>query len=70
MDTDKLTDQQRVVFQWLILGKSNKEIADELGGLSEKTIKAHVTHIFKALKCTSRSQVIARHYLEQARAHS
>ncbi|MCB1958225.1 MAG: response regulator transcription factor, partial [Rhodocyclaceae bacterium] len=47
----------------LTQGKTNKEIADLLG-LSEGTVKVHVSAIFKAMKVSSRAQalvVIARH---------
>ncbi len=36
-------------------GKANKQIATELG-LSEKTVKAHVTAIFKVLGVANRTQ--------------
>lgn len=64
MDLDGLTAQQRIVFNWLIRGKTNREIGEQLN-CAEKTIKAHVTHIFKKMGCKSRSQLIAKHYLEQ-----
>jgi DNA-binding NarL/FixJ family response regulator len=64
MNTDSLTQAQRVVFHLLIQGKSNAEIAQAMR-LSEKTVKAYVTAIFKATACSSRAQVIARHYMGQ-----
>jgi DNA-binding NarL/FixJ family response regulator len=64
MNTDSLTAQQHTVFALLIQGKSNAEIGQALH-LAEKTIKTHVTDIFKKLECTSRAQLIARHYMEQ-----
>lgn len=64
MNTDSLTQAQRTVFALLIQGKSNADIG-QATHLSEKTVKAHVTDIFKALGCTSRAQLIARHYMEQ-----
>jgi DNA-binding NarL/FixJ family response regulator len=36
-------------------GASNKVICRELG-LAERTVKAHVTAVFRALKVTSRTQ--------------
>ena len=56
-----LTDRQIDVLQRLGQGQSNRTIAIELK-LSEKTVKAHVTAIFKALNVVSRTQaaVIAR----------
>lgn len=58
-----LTAAQMRVLDLLTQGKANKEIADLLG-LSEGTIKVHVSAIFKAMKVSSRAQalvVIARH---------
>jgi two-component system nitrate/nitrite response regulator NarL len=43
-----LTDRQTAVLRSVSEGRSNKEIAFELG-LSEKTVKAHITAIFKIL---------------------
>lgn len=65
MNTDTLTLKEREVFAELVQGKSNVEIALEME-LSEKTIKQHLTAIFKKLECTSRAQLIARHYMEQS----
>jgi two-component system, NarL family, nitrate/nitrite response regulator NarL len=53
-----LTDRQIDVLRQLIEGKSNRTIALGLG-LSEKTVKAHVTGIFKALNVVSRTQAAA-----------
>jgi len=51
----KLTERQIDVLKLLSAGLSNKEIANELG-LSEKTVKVHVTGIFKALNVINRMQ--------------
>jgi two-component system, NarL family, nitrate/nitrite response regulator NarL len=53
-----LTTRQIEVLKQLSQGKSNKGIALELG-LSEKTVKAHVTAIFKALNVINRTQAAA-----------
>jgi two-component system, NarL family, nitrate/nitrite response regulator NarL len=53
-----LTRRQIEVLKQLSQGKSNKSIALELG-LSVKTVKAHVTAIFKALNVISRTQAAA-----------
>jgi two-component system, NarL family, nitrate/nitrite response regulator NarL len=53
-----LTTRQIEVLKQLSQGKSNKSIALELG-LSEKTVKAHVTAIFKALNVINRTQAAA-----------
>jgi two-component system, NarL family, nitrate/nitrite response regulator NarL len=53
--TQPLTDRQVDVLLLLALGKSNKVIARELV-LSEKTVKAHVTAVFRALGVVNRTQ--------------
>jgi two-component system nitrate/nitrite response regulator NarL len=53
-----LTARQIDVLRPLSDGKSNRQIALELG-LSEKTVKAHVTAIFKSLNVVNRTQAAA-----------
>jgi two-component system nitrate/nitrite response regulator NarL len=53
-----LTDRQIDVLKRLSEGQSNKTIAREFS-LSEKTVKAHVTAIFKALNVVNRTQAAA-----------
>lgn len=58
-----LTAGQTRVMELLAQGKTNREIADLLG-LSEGTVKVHMSAIFRALNVNSRAQaliVIARH---------
>jgi len=63
-----LTQRQWEVLNCLREGKSNKQIAYELG-LSEGTVKIHVTAIFKSLGVKNRTQaVIAAAELERAQA--
>ena len=50
-----LTERQLEVLRLLGKGLSNKEIGRDLG-LSEKTVKAHVTAIFKTLNVVNRTQ--------------
>ncbi len=50
-----LTPQQRCVLELVCQGKQNKEIATELG-VTEATIKAHVTQILHKLGVRSRTQ--------------
>ncbi len=58
-----LTPAQTRVMELLSQGKTNREIADLLG-LSEGTVKVHMSAIFRALKVSNRAQalvVISRH---------
>lgn len=50
-----LTPRQLDVLRYVIDGKANKVIAAELG-LTEATVKAHITAVFRALKVTNRTQ--------------
>ncbi|MBI4757397.1 MAG: response regulator transcription factor [Betaproteobacteria bacterium] len=54
---DCLTAAQERVLDLLSQGKTNREIA-ELLGLSEGTVKAHVSAIFRCLKVTNRAQAL------------
>ena len=53
-----LTGRQIDVLRRLSAGQSNKTIARDLD-LSEKTVKAHITAIFKALNVVNRTQAAA-----------
>ncbi len=53
--TMALTDRQIEVLKLIAMQKSNKEIAYQLA-LSEKTVKAHVTAIFRALRVANRME--------------
>jgi DNA-binding NarL/FixJ family response regulator len=53
--SDRLTERQIEVLTLLVQGKSNKLIARELK-LSDKTVKGHVTAIFRALDVVNRTQ--------------
>ena len=54
----RLTERQIDVLRLVCRGQSNKEIGKVLA-LSEKTVKAHVTAIFKALNVVNRTQAAA-----------
>lgn len=55
--SDKLTRRQKEVLEMLARGSSNKEIA-RLLGLSEHTVKIHVTAILKLLSATNRTEAV------------
>jgi DNA-binding NarL/FixJ family response regulator len=54
----RLTARELGVLRQLAAGKSNKEIADALG-ITDGTVKIHVTHVFSKLAVTSRTEAIA-----------
>ncbi|HWO75114.1 MAG TPA: response regulator transcription factor [Bacillus sp. (in: firmicutes)] len=56
-DSTVLTEREKEVLQCLVEGLSNKEIAEKLY-ISDKTVKIHVSKIFKKLNVKSRSQVV------------
>ena len=52
---DSLTKREFEVLKLLAVGMYNKEIAEKLN-ISERTVKNHVSNIFKKLKVTDRTQ--------------
>jgi DNA-binding CsgD family transcriptional regulator len=56
---EPLTDRETVVLGLLARGKSNAEIADDLG-VSRNTVKTHLSHLYGKLAVTSRTQAIVR----------
>lgn len=55
--TEPLTVRQLDVLRLLAVGKSNKEIARDLG-MAEGTVKIHITAIFRALAVVNRTQAV------------
>jgi DNA-binding NarL/FixJ family response regulator len=55
LDSLGLTDRQMDVLRLIAQGVSNKTMCRELG-LAERTVKAHVTAVLRALKVSSRTQ--------------
>jgi FixJ family two-component response regulator len=54
-----LTPREKEVFQWVITGKLNKQIAHELG-TTEKTIKVHRSRIMKKTRASSLAELVRR----------
>ncbi len=50
-----LTEREREVLRLVASGLANKQIARRLG-ISEKTVKGHLTHVFQAIGVTDRTQ--------------
>jgi DNA-binding NarL/FixJ family response regulator len=51
----ELSDRQRAVLELVAAGKPNKLIARDLG-ISQNTVKAHMTAIFQTLGVSDRTQ--------------
>lgn len=56
---DDLTAREIEVLRQLALGRSNKEIADELA-IGDETVKTHVGHVFSKLQVENRAQAIVQ----------
>jgi FixJ family two-component response regulator len=54
-----LTPREKEVFQWVITGKLNKQIAHELG-TTEKTIKVHRSRVMKKTRASSLAELVRR----------
>lgn len=52
-----LTEREIEILQQLALGKTNKEIADDLV-LSERTVRTHITNILAKLRLSNRTQAV------------
>jgi DNA-binding CsgD family transcriptional regulator len=53
-----LSDREQEVVIWAVQGMTNKEIAVKLG-ISAKTVKTHLQHVFRKLKVRRRVQLSA-----------
>lgn len=65
-DLATLTEREREVLRWLMLGKTNRQIS-LLGAMSENTVKHHLTSSFSKLQVENRSQLIRRLTEHEAR---
>ncbi len=55
---EPLTTREREIVHWVAKGMTNKEVAMQLG-ISDKTIKTHLDHIFDKLKINRRMQLLS-----------
>ena len=55
---DVLSDREREVVIWVIQGMTNKEVAVQLG-ISAKTVKTHLQHVFRKMNVRRRVQLSA-----------
>ncbi len=61
---EALTDREHEIVKWVIQGMTNKEIATRLG-ISDKTVKTHLSNIFNKLKISRRLQLVLHRIVEQ-----
>ncbi len=54
-----VTDREYAVLELLAAGRSNKEIARDLG-VSPNTVKSHILHLFEKLEVQRRTQAIGK----------
>ena len=55
----EVTNREIDVLKLLVLGYNNKEIADKLC-ITNHTVKAHLTQVYKKLGVTNRSKAIVK----------
>lgn len=60
-----LTNRERDILLLIRLGKTNKQVADELG-VSVNTVKTHMKNLFAKLKVHNRTQATlkAKNYID------
>ena len=59
-NASRLTEREREVFELLVAGATNGQIADRLT-VSETTVKSHVKHILRKLHVANRAEAIAQY---------
>ena len=57
MNRSVLTKREKEVFDALVLNKSTREIAVELG-ISEKTVRNHISNVMQKLGVKGRAQAV------------
>jgi DNA-binding NarL/FixJ family response regulator len=62
---NSLTGREQEVVNWVIQGMTNKEIAAQLG-ISDKTVKTHLSNIFDKLSVSRRLQLLLYQIVDQA----
>ncbi|HEY5952120.1 MAG TPA: LuxR C-terminal-related transcriptional regulator [Kofleriaceae bacterium] len=55
---DMLTPRERQIFELIVLGHTQREMASLLG-ISVKTIDVHRSHIALKLRCRTRAELVA-----------
>ena len=55
---NSLTPRERQVFEWVVRGKINKQIAYELG-TTERTVKAHRHQVMEKMQVQSLAELVS-----------
>ncbi|GBL02958.1 helix-turn-helix transcriptional regulator [Glaciecola sp. KUL10] len=58
----RMTNRENQVYGMLIDSRRISEIASALG-ITERTVKFHISNIYKNTKTSNRAQILAKHYL-------
>jgi DNA-binding NarL/FixJ family response regulator len=61
----ELSNREREVVELVVEGLKNKDVAERMG-ISEKTVKTHLTHVYQRLGVATRSDMIAAFKASQA----
>jgi len=56
---DALTEREKEILKLLVQGLNNKDVAQKLF-ISEKTVKNHISNIFRKLEVTDRTQAVVK----------
>lgn len=56
---DSLTEREKEILKLLVQGLSNRDVAEKLF-ISEKTVKNHISNIFRKLEVTDRTQAVVK----------
>ena len=61
---ERLTEREQQIVKYVIQGMMNKEVATHLG-ISDATVKTHLSNIFRKLKVSRRLQLLLRQITER-----